>query len=96
LLGGKVNVDGVRFGRQIMSVPARPIPAIIRGLLEFYQTDREPRETFSSWVARTPDEAIKARLQPFADVNSSSEDIFVDWGDTETYSLKLGRGECVA
>ncbi len=96
LLGGKVNADGVQFGRQIMSVPARPIPAIIRGLLEFYQTDRQPRETFSSWVARTPDESIKARLQPFADVNSSSEDIFVDWGDTETYSLKLGRGECVA
>ncbi len=96
LLGGKVNADGVQFGRQIMSVPARPIPAIIRGLLEFYQRDRQPRETFSSWVARTPDESIKARLQPFADVNSSSEDIFVDWGDTETYSLKLGRGECVA
>jgi len=91
-----VNADGVQFGRQIMSVPARPIPAIIRGLLEFYQTNRQARETFSSWVARTPDESIKARLQPFADVNSSSEDIFVDWGDTETYSLKLGRGECVA
>ena len=96
LLGGRVNAAGVRFGRQIMSVPARPIPAIIRGLLEFYQTDRQPRETFSAWVTRTPDESIKARLQTFADVNSDSEDIFVDWGDTETYSLKLGRGECVA
>ncbi len=96
LLGGKVNADGVQFGRQIMSVPARPIPAIIRGLLEFYQADRQPRETFSSWVTRTPDESIKAQIQHFADVNSDSEDIFVDWGDTETYSLKLGRGECVA
>jgi len=96
LLGGRVNADGVRFGRQIMSVPARPIPAIIRGLLEFYQTNRQPRETFSSWVTRTPDESIKAQIQHFADVNSDSEDIFVDWGDTETYSLKLGRGECVA
>ncbi len=96
LLGGRVNADGVRFGRQIMSVPARPIPAIIRGLLEFYQADRQPRETFSSWVTRTPDESIKAQIQHFADVNSDSEDIFVDWGDTETYSLKLGRGECVA
>jgi sulfite reductase beta subunit-like hemoprotein len=96
LLGGQVNADGVRFGRQIMSVPARPIPDIIRGLLAFYQSDRQPRETFFAWVARTPDETIKARLQPFAEVTSSSEDVFVDWGDTETYSLKLGRGECVA
>ena len=96
LLGGKVNADGVRFGRQIMSVPARPIPAIIRELLAFYQTDRQPSETFSGWVTRTPDKTIKERLLPSAEVTATSEDIFVDWGDTETYSLKLGRGECVA
>ncbi len=23
-------------------------------------------------------------------------DLFIDWGDQETYSLKLGRGECAA
>jgi sulfite reductase beta subunit-like hemoprotein len=96
LLGGKVDANGVRFARQIMAVPARPIPAIIRELLAFYQHDRRAAESFSDWVSRTPDKTISARLQPFADVNSSSEDIFVDWGDTETYSLKLGRGECVA
>ena len=96
LLGGKVNADGVRFGRQIMSVPARPIPAIIRELLAFYQAERQPAETFSAWVSRTPDTAIKERLLPLADVTRASADVFVDWGDTETYSLKLGRGECVA
>jgi sulfite reductase beta subunit-like hemoprotein len=96
LLGGKVNSDGVRFGRQIMSVPARPIPAIIRELLAFYAADREAAETFSAWVSRTPDRAIKARLLPLVEVTNATEDLFVDWGDTETYSLKLGRGECVA
>ena len=29
-------------------------------------------------------------------VTNSTEDIFLDWGDTETFSLKLGRGECAA
>jgi sulfite reductase beta subunit-like hemoprotein len=96
LLGGKVNADGVRFARQIMAVPARPIPAIIRELLAFYQADRQRAEAFSAWVSRTPDKAIKERLLPLAEVNATTEDIFVDWGDTETYSLKLGRGECVA
>ncbi len=96
LLGGKVNADGVRFARQIMAVPARPIPAIIRELLAFYQADRQRAETFSAWVSRTPDKAIKNRLLPLAEVNANTEDLFVDWGDTETYSLKLGRGECVA
>jgi sulfite reductase beta subunit-like hemoprotein len=96
LLGGKVDVSGVRFARQIMAVPARPIPTILRELLAFYQQDRRQGETFSAWVARTPDKAITERLQPFVDVSSASEELFVDWGDTETYSLKLGRGECVA
>lgn len=96
LLGGKVNADGVRFGRQIMAVPARPIPAILRELLSFYQQDRGAGESFSSWVGRTPDKAIVGRLQPFVEVTSSTEDVFLDWGDTETFSLKLGRGECAA
>ncbi len=96
LLGGKVNADGVRFGRQIMAVPARPIPAIIRELLDFYQHDRQPGESFSTWVVRTPDGAIVERLRPLTEVTNTTEDIFLDWGDTETFSLKLGRGECAA
>ena len=96
LLGGKVGADGVRFGRQVMPVPARPIPAIIRNLLSYYQQDRQRGESFNSWIGRTPDKAIVERLHPFTEVNNSTEDIFLDWGDTETFSLKLGRGECAA
>jgi len=96
LLGGKVDARGVRFGRQVLPVPAKPIPAIIRELLAFYKYDRQPAESFSQWVARTPDDDIIARIRPLTDVTNASEDLFVDWGDTETYSLKLGRGECVA
>ena len=96
LLGGKVSADGVHFGRQIKAVPARPIPAIIRELLAFYQRERQSGESFSSWVGRTPDKAIVERLHPLTEVTNSTEDIFLDWGDTETFSLKLGRGECAA
>jgi len=85
----------VQFARQIMAVPARPIPAIVRELLAFYQADRQRAETFSAWVSRTPDKVIKERLLPLAN-ECYYRDVFVDWGDTEAYSLKLGRGECVA
>jgi len=96
MLGGQVGADGVRFARQVMPLPARPIPAVIREILAFYKEARQPGETFSAWTARIPDEAIVSRLRPFADVQEPSEELFVDWGDTETYSLKLGRGECAA
>ncbi len=96
LLGGKVDASGVRFARQILSVPARPIPAIVRELLLFYREARQSGESFNAWVTRTPDKAIVERLKPLADVENAAAELFVDWGDTETYSLKLGRGECVA
>lgn len=96
LVGGQVDANGVRFGRQILAVPARPIPAIIRELLSFYKTDRRRGEAFSVWVSRTTDKAIVERLRPLAGAENASAEFFVDWGDTETYSLKLGRGECMA
>jgi sulfite reductase beta subunit-like hemoprotein len=96
LLGGQVDANGVRFGRQIMAVPARPIPAIIRELLSFYKEFRGKGESFSAWVGRTADKSIVERLRPFTEAENATAEFFVDWGDTETYSLKLGRGECVA
>ena len=96
MLGGQVGADGVRFARQVMPLPARPIPAVIREILAFYKEARQPGESFSAWTARIPDDAIVGRLRPFAEVQEPSEELFVDWGDTETYSLKLGRGECAA
>lgn len=54
-----------------------------------------PDEGFRDWVARTSQQEIVARWQPFAG-GTENEDLFVDWGGAETYSLKLGRGECAA
>lgn len=94
LLGGEVSANGVRFARQIMPLPAKYAPQVIRELLAFYRSTRAAGEPFSGWVGRTPEQEIVSRLAPFAETAGSSEDMFVDWGDTETYSLKLGRGEC--
>lgn len=94
MLGGEVSERGVRFGRQFMPVPAKQVPQVIHELLDLYRTRREPGENFRTWAERTPQQEIQARLQPLAEAAESSEDTFVDWGDMETYSLKLGRGEC--
>jgi hypothetical protein len=75
-------------------VAAKRIPEALRELLQFYRQDRDPFEFFRSWVQRTSDDAIARRLAPFTDTSGEVEDLFIDWGDQETYSLKLGRGEC--
>lgn len=96
MLGGEVTADGVRFARQIVPLPAKRIPGALRELLEFFKHDRQEGESFRAWTVRTPDEAVIHRLAPFAHGGEDEEDLFIDWGDQETYSLKLGRGECAA
>ncbi len=96
LLGGEVSGEGVRFGKQTMVVAAKQVPQTIRALLALYQSERRENEAFRAWLARTAEEELIRRLRPHAEPPEGSEDNFFDWGDTETYSLQLGRGECSA
>lgn len=96
MLGGHVSADGVRFARQVVPVPARRIPQALRALIELYQSRRAPGQSFRGWAMQTPDQAITDHLRKYIDTTDDVEDLFVDWGDQETYSLKLGRGECAA
>jgi hypothetical protein len=58
---------------------------------------RQPLESFRQWTMRTSDDEIQNRLRRFIDTaDDADEDLFIDWGDNETYSLRLGRGECAA
>jgi sulfite reductase beta subunit-like hemoprotein len=94
MLAGEVSADGVRFARQVVPLPAKRIPQALRGLLELYQRERAPGEAFGAWAVRTPDAAIVGHLKEFIDTADESPDLFIDWGDNETYSLRIGRGEC--
>ncbi len=94
MLGGEVSASGVRFARQVVPVAAKRIPEALRALLHFYKHDRSLYESFRSWVRRISDEEMARCLAPFTDTSGEVEDLFIDWGDQETYSLKLGRGEC--
>ena len=96
LLGGEVNADGVKFGKQFMSLPAKQIPQVVRELLSLYSNHRHDGESFRKWVERTSHKEIEEKLQPLVVAAGETADTFVDWGDMETYSLKLGRGECAS
>lgn len=97
MLGGEVSAEGVRFARQVVPVPAKRIPQALRALLELYRRERSADQSFRAWAVNTPDASIVQHLQKYIDTaDEREEDLFVDWGDQETYSLKLGRGECAA
>jgi sulfite reductase beta subunit-like hemoprotein len=96
LLGGEVSERGVRFGKQIIPLAAKQVPNVVREVIGFYRNDRHANETFRQWVERTPPAEITDRLKQYAEIAEHDPDTFVDWGDTDTYSLKLGRGECAS
>ena len=96
LLGGEVSERGARFGKQIIPLAAKQVPHVIREILGFYRSERHEGENFRQWVERTPPAEITDRLKQYAEAAEHSPESFIDWGDTETYSLKLGRGECAS
>jgi sulfite reductase (NADPH) hemoprotein beta-component/sulfite reductase (ferredoxin) len=79
-----------------MIVAAKNVPQTVDALLHFYVGSRHPGEAFRAWLLRTPEKQIIAQLKPHAELAENSEENFIDWGDTETYSLQLGRGECAS
>ena len=98
LLGGGYDEQGVmRFGLQIMSLPARLATVAMQRVLEHYQANAVPGETFRNYVLRHKVEFFKKEL--LADLQKPvnlSPDMYKDWGDDENFSLQLGRGECAA
>jgi sulfite reductase beta subunit-like hemoprotein len=93
LLGGTDH----EFGLAIQSLPARLVPVAVDRVLGHFLEHRQLGESFRDYVKRFKVETFKqmtadlAKPAPDADPN-----LFMDWGDTESFSLQLGRGECAA
>ena len=95
--GGRVMRYAHNIAR-VLDVPAQVVALLATLMLRGPQTVGELRinsdrlhrfaDGSATWVLRkalTNDLAKPAELFP---------EIYQDWGDTEAYSLKLGRGEC--
>jgi sulfite reductase beta subunit-like hemoprotein len=98
LLGGGYDEQGVmRFGLQIMSLPARLATVAMQRVLDHYKVNSREGETFRNYVLRHKVEFFKKEL--LADLQKPlnlSPEMYKDWGDDENFSLQLGRGECAA
>jgi sulfite reductase beta subunit-like hemoprotein len=97
LLGGGYDEQGImRFGLAVQSIPARLGPEAVQRVIAHFQANRLDGESFRDYVLRTKIETFRALT---ADLSKPAElfpEIYQDWGDTEDFSLKLGRGECAS
>src|SRR5580698_5135895 len=97
LLGGGDDDTGIlRYGTAIQSIPARLAPEAVRRVLDHYLANREKEETFRAYVLRHKVETFRLMTNDLAKPAELYPEMYRDWGDEVTYSLKLGRGECAS
>jgi sulfite reductase beta subunit-like hemoprotein len=97
LLGGGHDEQGMmRFGLAVQSIPARLAPAAVTRVLDHFLANRAAGETFRQYAMRFKVETFRELTRDLAKPAELFPEIYQDWGDTEVYSLQLGRGECAA
>ena len=76
--------------------PSRPAsgPKPYSACIAHFQANRLDGETFRDYVLRYKIETFRELTADLAKPAEFFPEIYQDWGDTEAYSLKLGRGEC--
>ena len=67
---------------------------LFRSVIAHFQANRLDGESFRDYVLRHKIETFRELTSDLAKPAELFPEIYQDWGDTETYSLKLGRGEC--
>ncbi|MEI9813900.1 MAG: nitrite/sulfite reductase [Acidobacteriota bacterium] len=92
MLGGTEQ----EFAMAVQSLPARLAPVAVKRVLDHFIANREDGEKFREYVKRHKIETFKKMLADLAKPPADQPEMFMDWGDAENFSLKLGRGECAA
>lgn len=95
VLGGGTVGDGVgRAADKVIKVPAKRATDALRWVLNDYKSNSIEDETFHNYYDRQGKDYFYQLLKPLADLNTLTDEEFVDWGHEETYVKAIGVGEC--
>ncbi|MCC8426200.1 HEPN domain-containing protein [Mucilaginibacter sp. UR6-11] len=95
MLGGGVVGDGVgRAGDRVIKIPAKRATQVLRDLLDDYKANSIEDELFNNYYDRQGKDYFYQMLKPLADLNTLTDEDFVDWGHMESYEKAIGVGEC--
>jgi|HubBroStandDraft_6_1064221.scaffolds.fasta_scaffold19725_4 sulfite reductase (ferredoxin) len=94
-LGGGVDENGARFGRQVVKVVARRLPDAVASLLKLYDAERSDGETPASFFRRVdPKRVLLALGDLVSEAPKTGEE--VDVGEEAGFHVAIGAGECAA
>jgi hypothetical protein len=84
------------FGRQIVKVPARRVPAAVLRLLELYAQERSDGEQPLAFFRRVEPDVVKRAVADLAefDAATAKPEEWLDHGDETPFKVAIGQGEC--
>ena len=96
LLGGHMINNSDSYGLANGKIHGKYIPAFIEELTGKYTAERDDEESFTDYIARLGKAEVKKILSKYDKIPSYEEapEFYVDTGDTKTFQLKTGVGEC--
>jgi sulfite reductase beta subunit-like hemoprotein len=94
-LGGGVDGNGARFGRQVVKVVARRVPDAVAVLVKLFESDHEPGETPARFFVRVDPKRVVAALGDIATAAPEPQEQ-TDIGEETGFHVAIGAGECAA
>jgi sulfite reductase (NADPH) hemoprotein beta-component len=94
-LGGGVDGNGARFGRQVVKVVARRVPDAVAVLVKLFESDHEAGETPAKFFLRVDPKRVLAALGDIATATPAPEEQ-ADIGEETGFHVAIGAGECAA
>jgi sulfite reductase (ferredoxin) len=95
MLGGGVNADGEgEIAERVVKVPSKKAPAVLRTLLDDYDTHAQEGEYYKDYFKRQGKMYFYNLLKPLADLNDVIDTDYIDWGQEHNFFVQTAVGEC--
>ncbi len=97
VLGGQWTENAGAYGLATVAIPSKRIPEVVQRLTTTFVREREPEESFQSFVKRIGKAKLRALLDDLTAVPDYLQDpsYYADWGNPREYTLgDMGIGEC--
>jgi sulfite reductase beta subunit-like hemoprotein len=99
LVGGGCSDEGTaHFGKVVSKVPVHRLTDALDRLLDLYKSQRQENEELGAFFRRVPPAAATDALKDLASLlpNETTDDDFVDLGESQAFAPEVMDGECSA
>jgi sulfite reductase beta subunit-like hemoprotein len=97
-VGGHYEGGEVVYGTRLKSrLPAKRVPEAVERWVRFYESDRDPGESFHAFAGRVGSSEFEARVKDLTmpiEFNLENMNHFIDFNREVPFEVQRGEGEC--